>query len=178
VQIIWENPPPGSRDLVVQEIYRPAAPTSSGNPGRPTISLHTSALIPAGARLRLHLDRTRITSVDGDALEGPEELVVETAPFSVRLAASTVTVAKGPPTLVFNNKGAFDLPKHVTVTEQGAPVDVYVAAGNLVQNEFMVLGPDGGLWHAGHYDAVVDAGAADDFGQPLGAPMMLSFEVQ
>lgn len=178
VQIVWENAPPGSRAVVVDEVYWPAAPVTSANAGRPTISLSTAGNIPAGARLRLHLDGTRIANLDGDPLQGPEDLFVETGPFSVHLATSSVTTAGGPPTLVFSNRGAFDIPAHLKVTEQGMPVSIYVTSGNPGHNEYLVLGPDSGQWHPGNFEVLVDAGAADDFGQTLGTPATLSFQVQ
>jgi hypothetical protein len=71
-----------------------------------------------------------------------------------------------------------DLAKHVKVTLEGQPVDVYVTSGNPRQNEFLVLGPEGVWPRPGHYEVLVDGGAADDFGQTLGAPVTLSFEVR
>jgi len=179
VDIVLENAPPGSRKVDVQEVYRPQAPMDSGNPGRPTITLSTAAQMPAGARLRLHLDRARLAGEDGAALEGPEDLFVETVPLTVRVSDDTATVNNITPlTLVFNNRGAFDLAKHVKVTLDGQPVDVYLTNANPRQNEFLVLGPQGVWPRPGHYEVLVDAGAADDFGQTLGAPVTLSFEVR
>jgi len=179
VDIVWENAPPGSRKIDVQEVYRPQAPMDSGNPGRPTITLSTVSHIPAGARLRLHLDRARLAGEDGAALEGPGDLFVETTPLAVRLSGETTTVDNITPiTLVFNNRGAFDLPEHVKVTLDGQPLEVLVTKGNPNQNEFLVLGPWGAWPRPGRYEVVIDGGAADDFGQTLAAPVTLSFEVR
>jgi len=179
VQIVWENPPPGARPIVVQEIYWPEAPKTNGNAGRPTIELSTAGDLPAGARLRLHLDRTRITNAAGDPLDGPEDLFVETPAFSVRVVDSDATVGiANPPTLIFNNRTDLDIKEHVKVTDQGVPLRAIVTSGDPGHSVYMLLGP-GGVWpHPGRYEVTIDAGAADDFGQALPAPATLSFEVR
>jgi hypothetical protein len=173
VDIVWENAPPGSRKIQVQEVHQSMAPTS-GSPGSSVIVLSTAAEMPAGARLRLHLDRARITNADGIPLEGPEDLFVETAPFSVRMAESLVGLIT-PARLVFNNRAAADIPGHLRVTLQGQPLEVFLTRTGRRQNEYLMLAP-GGAWSSDRYEVAVDGGAADDFGQALVAPVTLFFE--
>jgi hypothetical protein len=179
VQIVWENAPPGSREILVHTVYSDSASPFTGNEGRATISLFTAADLPSGARLRLRLDRERIFSQEGDPLEGPQDFFVETIPFSVRIAENSQVITNiTPATLVFSNRGAEDLPGHVTVAVAGAPLSVLVRDANPHRNEFIVLGP-GGVWpQPGRYEVTVDAGAADDYGVKVPAPVSLSFEVR
>jgi hypothetical protein len=179
VQIVWENPPPGARPIVVQEIYWPEAPKTNGNAGRPTIELSTAGDLPAGARLRLHLDRTRITNAAGDPLDGPRG--------SLRRDAGLLGEGRGQRRHRRHRQSAdADLqqphrPRHQGAREGDRPgraPAAIVTSGDPGHSVYMLLGP-GGVWpHPGRYEVTIDAGAADDFGQALPAPATLSFEVR
>jgi hypothetical protein len=182
VQLVWEGAPADSREILVSgALYSDRAGPVTGNEGRPTISLYTGSYVPSGARLRLHLDRTRMVSLDGAALEGPDDVFVETTPFEVGIREDSAVIASHQAAwLVTSNRGAFDFARHVTVSMAGAPLDVLVRDAHPRQIQFLMLGPgSSGYWPGpGRYQVTVGADAADDHGVKLGAPASLSFEVR
>lgn len=176
VELTWEDGPAGSQQIAVETIYSDVGPPFATSSKRPTISLTTVGRMPSGARLRLRLDRQRLFSEDGAPLAGPNELFVETAPFTVRLEKDALQLID-PVLLVFSNRGAPDLTDHITVTMAGQRQEVVVRPANPRRNEFMALMSPG--WPTpGRYDVTVDAGAADDLGVKLAAPATLSFDVR
>jgi len=176
VDIVWEGGPAGSDHIAVQAIYSEAGPRYTGNEGGPTVTLPTIGYLPSSARLRLSLDRERLFSTDGAPLDGPTELFVETAPFTVHLEKEVIQVID-PVLLVFSNKGAPDLSDHITVTMGGERQQVVVTQANTRRNEFMALMSPG--WPApGRYVVTVDGGAADNLGVRLAAPVTLYFDVR
>jgi hypothetical protein len=134
---------------------------------------------PSGTPVTFSLDPNGLTNVYGEPMDGPTEITVTTAPLTVTLPNSTVTVSTGymaPITFSTSAPGSAALRPFIQVGVGATTLSFDVEDANDRRRVFVIPKGCPGGWPPGvRVDITVAAGAPDGFGRPLAAAATGSF---
>ena len=179
--VTWEMAPMGAMPITTATTYIAGGNLDTNPPG-PQIAITVVPGLPAGSKITLALDKTKITGKANEPMSGTNSFTLDTEPLSatigVPMAGTTVTGAF----LVkvqLNNLPGPAAPAAISVTANGTPAMVAVAADKK-DPTLLIVSPAAGpgvtcsgtkcAWDDGMtFKLTVAATASDIFGVTLAA---------
>jgi hypothetical protein len=179
--LVWTDAPAGAPTITAVSTYSPSGGViemATPKP-RPSVFIQPDPGLPSGAKLKLTLQRAKITSKKGTPFTGPDQQTFETAPLSAETSVKdgdTIS-ADTPITVTFNNGTPDTIGSAITLSAGGSPVAIELKKDEMNPLVVLVMPKDGPLPLRADYALGVAKDAADLFGVKLPEAVMVKFAV-